>query len=404
MMARIAVLLLLAVSASAVNLQHAVPKLSSQNMASDPFATAVLAELNSHLAAGGPADELIKIIDDIRNRVDESAQADTDGWTVRSGQCDNEKTRLNNEIEAKEKVIAINEANQQKAKDAMVEFKATWDRLNSEIDDKNDQIDAKVQEIQELDDKRDYEKEVFTNRTRDTNECRQAIEDILALEGNELLSSSQGDNVSSVQAAYDYEKKSTEISQAAPSDAALLSIASKLHSESAQQLMQQALKAQGNYDELQQLLSTLLEELGKYEEELQTAETAAIALYQTLKGEAEVVLANYRQELVDLTTDRDAAKASYEAEQGKLAELERLHAILTAELADLNTELDNWTTTCARQLEEYNQRVLDRAAEHDTIDAIEALIRDRLGHLLDGAKSTKTQDDVQARLENGPAE
>lgn len=391
--------LLAVVAAGAVNLAH-VPDFAVKDRS--PFASAVLAELNGHLSAGGPADQLQQIVRDIRARVTAAGEGDDSGWLDRETTCGIEIQKLQDQIEEQQKLLSENQGKQKTEEALIKEMLAAEQKFATARDGFNAEAEQIQKDLDEAQRKRDFEAEVFVNRTKDTNECIDAVNEILALDGNGILKKNQGRNRDTIEQKYDYERGSTEYNTVAISNQTLLaSLQSKVSTQSARALIADTLDADPkNYDDLEELLGVLNRELEKYGKELARVETEAIGNHATAKEDGETAKEGKEEEAATAENNRKTSEETRIGAQGRLATLQTEEIAINTEITDLGTAKSTWQRTCASQLKEYRTRGNERAEELKTLKEIERLLQEKLGHLMDGADATATESDVRTRVDN----
>jgi len=398
---RVVSFLVFAATCGAVNLAHA-PQLEIKDRTA--FATAVLAELNTHLTEGGPADELLNIITDIRSRIIKAGDADKTGWSARQSECNIEIASLNAQLTAKKSDLKANLAKQVIEEGNIKAEKAAVVQHTEVRDEKIGNIADLDEIIRVLNQKRAYELEVFNNRTKDTEECIAAVKEIIELDGNSLLNSRQGDTEDSAVKSYEYERKSTDVNTVAVSaQNNLLSLTSHM-SAGAKSVMSSAVDSSANYDDLASLLTHLAEELDRYKVDLTSTEATAVTQHANDIKDANAERADRVVERDQAETQRGLAYGRQQVAEGKLASLKVEEGEFRSHIKDLEDTISTWTDTCEAQRTEFNTRVSDRGSELDTLVKIEALVKEKLGHLLDGAARTATQEDVAARVDGVTSE
>jgi hypothetical protein len=380
---------LFAAAASAVSLQHAsllgdAPELRT------PFAASVLAELDAALASGGPADTLMRLINDIRERLNQAQNADTSQNTRRQSECDAEESVLRSKIAGLETEIHNNAIDQQNAREAMQQWKHAMEASASFIEQKKLDINETVENIAENNRKRAYEKEVYQNRTEDTQECIQAIKEIIELEGDSLLSAGKIDEVEGGGIAQHWRSL-------------LETTANKVTDSHAKGMVQAASASAAtgiDTTSLKNLLTTLLDELNKYESELHRDEEAAQKQHDEVQADLAATEAAQREELAAKEEQLKQETAQYQKQVGELARLELdLEQRLQPTLLQTQNDLEAHLKQCQDWQDAYDKRSAERSDEQQTLTAVEKIVRDKLGHLMDDASRTGVQGDTYNRVQ-----
>lgn len=255
-----------------------------------------------------------------------------------------------------------------------------------------------------LDNERDSQAAIFANQTDDVKECIEAVDAIISLSAsdNDLLASKQGENAENVVAPYQYEKLSEEKNTEALSTqnggggkfTALLALQSKMHSETARAMLQQAVGGDGNVDDFTRMLATLKSELVTYNADLETKETEAIAQHKIDLAALETARDGWKVMMDSAAAKKAAAELQLQSQRGHLAVLKNEEAELKKQLASLNTQRTTWEEVCTQQKTDFMARISERKEELETVLQIEKKISEKLAHQKDDATRTHTENKV----------
>lgn len=372
----------LAASVSAVSLNHA----SSLGQVKSPFGTAVLAELDAHLASGGPADDLMRIVNDIRSRLTAAQAKDSSEYQKDMTWCTNTENQLLNDIALKQGEITANENKQDTERSNIENAIQAIKSWNEKITGTEGEITQTIADIKLSKERRIEENGVYNQSRQDTDECIEAINEILDLEGGALLKANELDSEETTKAHW----------------RSLLESAASKASGTAKALVVAAASTEGNVSDLGAMLQKLLTELGKYGTELDNDEATAVSQYKEKQAELHTTWAGLNATLIEQTAARDGELANKAAAEGRLATLESEWAVLDSELTTLNNDLAAHRKACADWTTDYNARTQERTEEQGTLDQIEAIITQKLGHLFDANKASADgyKQDTATRVAN----
>lgn len=258
------------------------------------------------------------------------------------------------------------------------------------IEQKKLDINETVENIAENNRKRAYEKEVYQNRTEDTQECIQAIKEIIELEGDSLLSAGKIDEVEGGGIAQHWRSL-------------LETTANKVTDSHAKGMVQAASASAAtgiDTTSLKNLLTTLLDELNKYESELHRDEEAAQKQHDEVQADLAATEAAQREELAAKEEQLKQETAQYQKQVGELARLELdLEQRLQPTLLQTQNDLEAHLKQCQDWQDAYDKRSAERSDEQQTLTAVEKIVRDKLGHLMDDASRTGVQGDTYNRVQ-----
>lgn len=378
---RVFAILVLAVAASAVGLEHrsAATNHLEQQVQKTAFGQSVLAQLQAQVAAGAPLDELNDIIKEIRDRLTAAQDADTNQRDQYRIQCTKEINDLNTEIDnLKTKIqnlkadIAASEAEIVRLKDAIAAQKQKILFDESEIKRVNEALDANDLEWQ-------IDHQIFLNRTRDTKLCLSALDEIKQIDGiDEILAPNQDEVAGDYQDSNFY----TTLLQKA---------AKKVQAPSVKAFVQLTAAAvaqldKGDVDSLKSLLDQLEQDLNNYLVELETDDKNNEKAYNEKKAALSAELNAAEDTLKEDKEHLARLQADLKKEEENLADLQAQLLQTQDDLRAKEAELAATEQKCKDLEEAYQTRSSERTEELKTLAEIERIINTSLKPHLDDSE------------------
>lgn len=351
-----------------------------------------MAELEDKLATGTPLDELMSILDDIRERVNEAERADVEAQAADTQYCDDRDAKLMEDVRLEQQQVETINATINKDKATIKKLTAEMKRLDGEINRLDGEIEANKADQKKRTDERTKQKTEFRDGVSDANICITAIDEIQALGGMVGLRDRQNDDES------DYQAGVTNLLQ---------TLSTKVqHTEVLNLVQLSALTVatldKGDVDKLDELLQKLEDELKKYIKDI-TADDKA------LDRQHKKTMADLAKTLSDLEADlRQTREAYSDATVKKISAESRVQANTiemgeaVESLAAVQTEVDDLRDGCSTRLAAHKTRSEERTEEKETINSIEKILREKLGkHFTEGSHMTNnvtTADDFKTTL------
>lgn len=367
-------LLLLAVASQSVSLAHrdTVAK-DIEHVGRSQFGATVLAQLQEKIAAGSPVNQLLSIIQEIRDRLKLAQDEDSKQSTEYKRQCADEQQKLENEITGKEGDIEAKSAEIAAKERQIVNLSNLIDAYNKKIKDDADAIERISQNIG--DNKAEMERDTVTwqSRKNDTRDTIAAVAEIKEIVATADLSRNQNDNAGNY--ALDATVY-TGLFQKAMNRVTDKNLRSFL------EVTQTAIRSMqaGDIDSLNNLLDDLTKDLQRYLSDLDTehAENVRFFTEKNAALEGELVAAN------QLKTNDMQVRARHSEEkvtaQAELRELDNNKVELQTQLHNLRADKAAADQKCKDLDADYMLRSKDRTEEQRTLDEIENIVQNRLAN------------------------
>jgi len=367
-------LLLLAVASQSVSLAHrdTVSK-GIEHVGRSEFGATVLAQLQEKIAAGSPVDQLLSIIQEIRDRLHMAQEEDSKQSTEYKFQCKNEQQKLDNEITAKMGDIEAKSAEIAAKERQIVNLSNLISAYDKKIKDDADAIERISQNIGANEAEKEKDTVTWQKRKNDTRDTIAAVAEIKQIVATAGLASSQNDNAGNYALDATVYTGLFQKAMRRVTDKTLRSFL---------EVTQTAIRSMksNDIDSLNNLLDDLTKDLTQYLSDLDVEHEENMKFFAEKASalEGELVAAN------QLKTNDEQVRARHSEEkgtaQGELRDLDNNKVELETQLHNLKADKAAADQKCTDLEADYMLRSRDRGDEQKTLDQIEAIVEDRLAN------------------------
>ena len=344
----------LALHASASSLRSSEVNTILAQVDSNPLGGALLSTIHLQMKTGAPLDEIVDLLQVIRDDLNDKQAAADDLHALHEKECEDNLASFAQAVEEANQAIDYNE-------NLIATSQAELARTETEIANAQNLIEQYAGEIQSEHDTRAAQKELFETYDFEFGDAVAAIDECIEII-SELLDEETAPALVQTQMHALSQRMSTAMSKKQHS----------LYGNTIASLVE--LTTGADQDSVQQIID-LLERL--------KAEFS-VAQNQDQDTEAERQ-SSYEKRVADLEAAKLAQEEYLAQQQDKKASLEATIAQAEADLAaakDKKKENEDlialWTDKCEERRQKYFRETDERAAEQDVIDQVEAIVNDRI--------------------------